>query len=173
MPKPTNENKAHQKDRATIQLDRYVPALLTWIANKLSRGASVLYLEHFGVGIETWRCLVLLAAGEPISAQSISQTIGLDKASVSRCFKRMLADGFIELTDDEFDRRSKLATITAKGRKLHDKIMQVALVREQALLSNLSAKEVDSLLALLHKMHANMSAVEQASELFIREGRIE
>ncbi|BFM06357.1 MarR family winged helix-turn-helix transcriptional regulator [Halioxenophilus aromaticivorans] len=169
MPQPTNDKKAHPKDRVTIQLDRYVPALLTWISNKLSRGASVLYLENFGVGIETWRCLVLLAAGEPISAQTISQTIGLDKASVSRCFKRMLSDGLIELKDDAFDKRSKLATITAKGQQLHNQIMAVALVREQALLKDLTEAEVETLLVLLNKMHKNLPSVEAASQQFVQQ----
>ena len=38
-----------------VDLDRYVPAFLTWIANKLSRGASQHYLSVFDVGIETDR----------------------------------------------------------------------------------------------------------------------
>lgn len=37
------------------------PIRWTWIANKLSRGASQQYLSTFGVGIEVWRPLVLLA----------------------------------------------------------------------------------------------------------------
>ena len=78
-----------------IDLDHYVPAYLTWIANKLSRGASQTYLKVFNIGIETWRCLVLLAIHRSISAQRVSQIIGMDKASVSRCFKSMQARGLI------------------------------------------------------------------------------
>ena len=76
-----------------VDLERYVPAFLTWIANKLSRGASQHYLAVFDVGIETWRCLVLLAIHGSISAHQVSGVIGMDKASVSRCFKSMQAKG--------------------------------------------------------------------------------
>jgi hypothetical protein len=55
-----------------IDLDRYVPAYLTWIANGLSRGASHNYRKVFGIGIESWRCLVLLAIHKSISAQRVS-----------------------------------------------------------------------------------------------------
>ena len=83
--------------RATpvVDLDRYVPAYLTWIANKLSRGASQAYLDSFGIGIEIWRILVLLAIENSISAQRVSKVIGMDKASVSRAFKSMAASGTV------------------------------------------------------------------------------
>lgn len=66
LPQP---DEPHPK---VVDLDRYVPAYLTWIANKLSRGASQYYLNAFGVGIETWRCLVLLAVEGSISAQQVA-----------------------------------------------------------------------------------------------------
>lgn len=159
------------KSMKQIDLDNYVPAVLTWISNKLSGGASTLYLRNFGVGIEVWRCLVMLSKGDPISAQHISQTIGLDKASVSRCFKRMHADGLIRLHDDAYDKRVKLATLTAKGRKLHDEIIGLALTREEALLSNLTAKERETLIKLLNKLHANLPDVEASSFAYLEARR--
>ncbi|GAB3097984.1 MarR family transcriptional regulator [Aestuariicella hydrocarbonica] len=163
------DRKTSASPAAEIELDTYVPALLTWISNKLSGGASTLYLKHFGVGIEVWRCLVLLAKGAPISAQYISQTIGLDKASVSRCFKKMHADKLIAFSDDAYDKRVRLATITRKGRDLHDQIIGLALVREEALLSTLSERETDTLIKILHKLHSNLPAVEAASEAYLGE----
>ena len=88
-----------------VDLERYVPAFLTWIANKLSRGASQHYLAVFDVGIETWRCLVLLAIHGSISAQQVSRVIGMDKASVSRCFKSMQSRGLVTIGLDAGDGR--------------------------------------------------------------------
>ena len=51
--------------QSVVDLERYVPAYFTWIANKLSGGASQAYLAAFDVGIETWRLLVLLAIEGP------------------------------------------------------------------------------------------------------------
>lgn len=147
-----------------VDLERYVPAFLTWIANKLSRGASQAYLAAFDVGIETWRILVLLAIHRSISAQGVSRIIGMDKASVSRAFKSMQARSLITIGLDGGDGRVRLATITAKGRKLHDQIFGVALERERAFLSVLSPAETDTLIGLLHRLHDNLPAVEQATE---------
>ncbi|HET7836912.1 MAG TPA: MarR family transcriptional regulator, partial [Variovorax sp.] len=100
-----------------VDLERYVPAFLTWIANKLSRGASQHYLRVFDVGIETWRCMVLLATKGSISAQQVSRVIGMDKSSVSRCFKSMQERELITLELDAKDGRLRMATLTPKGRR--------------------------------------------------------
>lgn len=152
-----------------VDLERYVPAFLTWIANKLSRGASQHYLAVFGVGIEVWRCLVLLAIEDSISAQKVSRIIGMDKASVSRCFKSMQADGLITLKLDAADGRIRIATLTRKGRALHDRIIGIALERERAFLSVLTGAEQETLITLLKRLHANLPEVETATARFVAE----
>ncbi|HZH07387.1 MAG TPA: MarR family winged helix-turn-helix transcriptional regulator [Lautropia sp.] len=150
-----------------IDLERYVPGYLTWIANKLTRGASQAYLAAFDTGVESWRLLVLLAIETSISAQRCSKVIGMDKASVSRAFKSMQSRGLITIGLDAEDGRVRIATITAKGRRLHDSIMAVALERERALLSVFNEKEQDVLIGLLRRMHENLPAVETATERYL------
>lgn len=151
----------------TIDLDHYVPAVLTWVSNKLSRGASQHYLNIFGVGIETWRCLVLLAIEGSISAQQVSRVIGMDKASVSRCFKGMQESGLIRTELDPNDGRARIAVLTSKGRALHDEIRDVALERERAFLSVLNEDEIEVLLNLLRRLHENLPVVETATQAFV------
>lgn len=150
-----------------VDLERYVPAFLTWIANKLSRGASQNYLAVFDVGIETWRCLVLLAIHGSISAQQVSRIIGMDKASVSRCFKSMQAKGLITMSLDADDGRLRIATLTKKGRALHDQILGIALERERAFLAVLNPAEIETLIGLLKRLHENLPAVETATERYV------
>lgn len=152
---------------SAIDLDRYVPAYFVWIANKLTRGASQNYLNLFGVGSEVWRCMVLLAIHDTISAQQVSQIIGMDKASVSRCFKQMVAKKLIALELDDNDGRVRLASLTLHGRHIHDQILGIALAREQALLQVLSVDEIDILLGLLKRVHENLPAVELATQAFL------
>ncbi len=157
----------HAKQQPVIDLDRYVPGYLTWIANKLTRGASQAYLAAFDTGVESWRLLVLLAIETSISAQRCSKVIGMDKASVSRAFKTMQARGLITIGLDASDGRLRVATITAKGRQLHSRIMAVALERERALLSVFTTRERDMLIGLLRRMHENLPAVEVATERYL------
>jgi DNA-binding MarR family transcriptional regulator len=150
-----------------LDLDRYTVAYLVWIANKLSSGASRNYLQNFGVGVEIWRCLVLLAIHDSIAAQQISQVMGMDKASVSRCFKSMQSQGLIVMRLDASDGRVRIATLTPKGRALHDQILEMALERERALLSVLSESERETLLELLKRVHENLPAVETATAAYV------
>lgn len=152
----------------TVNLDHYVPAYLTWIANKLGRGASQHYLNIFDVGIETWRCLVLLVIDGSVSAQKVSQVIGLDKGSVSRCFKSMQEKRLIRTQLDASDGRLRIAVLTPKGRALHDQIIGVAMERERAFLSVLDEKEVDVLIGLLRRLHANLPVVETSTQDYVR-----
>ena len=159
------------KSRATkppvVDLEHYVPAYLTWIANKLSRGASQHYLAVADVGIETWRCLVLLAIEGSISAQKVSKVVGMDKGSVSRCFKSMQTKGLITLGLDAGDGRVRIATLTKQGRKLHDQILGIALERERALLSVLNPRERETLIALLARLHENLPEVDAATARYV------
>jgi DNA-binding MarR family transcriptional regulator len=150
-----------------VDLESYVPAFLTWIANKLSRGASQHYLAVFDVGIETWRCLVLLAIEGQISAQRVSKVIGMDKASVSRTFKSMQSRGLITFSLDDGDGRMRLATLTKQGRELHDQIIGVALERERAFLSVLTDGERKVLVGLLRRLHENLPEVEAATKRYV------
>lgn len=152
-----------------VDLERYVPAFLTWIANKLSRGASQHYLAVFDVGIESWRCLVLLAIHGSISAQQVSRVIGMDKASVSRCFKSMQIRGLVTMGLDADDGRLRIATLTKKGRELHSQIIGIALERERAFLSALQPDEVATLINLLQRLHENLPMVEAATARYVKQ----
>jgi len=167
MPTPRSSRPPLQKSEHVVDLERYVPAFLTWIANKLSRGASQHYLNVFEVGIETWRCLVLLAIEGRISAHKASKVIGMDKASISRTFKSMQSRGLITFSLDDEDGRLRLANLTKKGRELHDQIIGVALERERVFLSVLSPAERETLIGLLKRLHENLPAVEQATERYV------
>ncbi|MES1208695.1 MAG: MarR family transcriptional regulator [Pseudomonadota bacterium] len=150
-----------------LDLDRYTVAYMVWTANKLSRGASHTYLKVFGVGVEVWRCLVLLAIHGSITAQQVSHVMGMDKAAVSRCFKVLQAKRLIVMGLNASDGRVRIATLTPTGRALHDQILEIALERERALLTVLSASERETLLRLLKRVHENLPAVEAATTAYV------
>src|ERR1700712_4596888 len=108
--RPARRSKSAALPIRVVDLEHYVPAFFTWIANKLSRGASQHYLNVADVGIETWSCMVLLAIEGSISAQQVSKVIGMDKGSVSRCFKSMQERGLITFGLDADDGRLRIAT---------------------------------------------------------------
>lgn len=163
----SNLKKSQPDNPPVIDLTNYAPGYFTWIANKLSRGASQHYLDVFDVGIETWRLLVLLAHQNALSANEASRIIGMDKASVSRCFKSMQARGYVTIGLDAEDGRLRIATLTPAGRKLHNQIMGIALERERAFLAVLNSSERSVLIDLLARLHENLPEVEKATERYV------
>src|SRR5882757_9680757 len=124
-----------------LDLDRYVPALVTFIANKLSRSATVLYQKRFGVNVTEWRILALLALEPEISAARICHVIGFDKGPVSRTLAVMEQSGLVTIRTDESDGRTHAISLTSKGRTTHDQVIAAALERERRLLSCLRRDE--------------------------------
>ncbi len=144
-----------------LDLERYSPALLQFLANKLSRGASTLYRREFGVGIIDWRIMALLAIEPGIPAARICKVIGLDKGPVSRSIAFLTGRGLAAAIADGGDARRRILALTSAGQVLHDRILVVALERERRLLSCLAAAEVDLLLGLLNRLHGNLDALSR------------
>ncbi|GLH36355.1 MarR family winged helix-turn-helix transcriptional regulator [Pseudomonas moraviensis] len=144
-----------------LNLSRYVPALLNFLSNKLSAGASQCYRKHFGIGVVEWRMLSMLAVENDITANRISQTIGLDKSAVSRSLQALEKAGHVRSQVDIKDARRNTVSLTASGKGLHARVLKVALERERRLLSGLSEAEVDTLIELLGRLHAQMPNVNE------------
>lgn len=151
-----------------LDLNKYVPGLFTLIASRLSGGASTAYLSLYGIGIETWRVMVMLASEGRISAQRMVQLINADKGAVSRTFKSMHAQGLLNFEPDLKDARVRYAVFTPSGRALHDRIIKLALLREEVAISVLNDNEVEIIRDLLRRVHSNLDQVDLASQEFVR-----
>ncbi|MBX9651006.1 MAG: MarR family winged helix-turn-helix transcriptional regulator [Xanthobacteraceae bacterium] len=157
--KPTAAADETRQEDLTLDLDRYVPALITFIANKLSRTATALYQKRFGVNVTEWRILSQLAIEPNISAARICQVIGFDKGPVSRTLAVLQARGMIRIRADRRDARTHSISLTPRGRATHDKVFIVAQERERRLLSCLRKEEQEMLIGLLRRVHGNLDAV--------------
>ncbi|HSX93318.1 MAG TPA: MarR family transcriptional regulator [Hydrogenophaga sp.] len=150
-----------RKKREVLNLAHYVTYFYTVLANKLSSGASRLYLKRFGIGIIEWRVMAMVAIEPDITPARITQVIGLDKASVSRESRRLEEKGYLAVAEDPSNQRRKLLSLTPLGYEMHDRIIQVALERERRLLSDLSADEVETLVDLLQRTTAKIPYVNE------------
>ena len=145
----------------TLDLDRYVPAIITFIANKLSNSATAFYQRNFGVNVTEWRIMSLLAIEPGIPASRICSVIGFDKGPVSRTLAMMKKRGLVAIRSAPADGRSHAISLTTKGRATHDEVIVAALGRERRLLSCLDAGERDVLIGLLRRLHDNLGAVTE------------
>lgn len=139
-----------------LDLERYVPALLVFLANKLTSGASSLLRRHFGVGTTEWRIMALLAVEPWITANRVCKVIGFDKAAVSRSLAMLQDKALVSSRPHASDSRSQQLALSRAGWRLHDRIIRLSLAREERLLSGLSAAEREQLIALLNRLHENI-----------------
>ncbi len=159
-PRRTKPTESADADHGpTLDLDRYVPAFVTFIANKLSNSATTFYQRKFGVNVTEWRIMSLLAIEAGIPASRICHVIGFDKGPVSRTLALLQKRGLVAIRTDPDDGRSHSISLTAKGRATHDRVIVAALDRERRLLSCLNKDEQEVLIDLLRRIHENLGAV--------------
>jgi DNA-binding MarR family transcriptional regulator len=141
-----------------LDIDHYVPAYFTYLAGKISNSASATYRPRFGIGITDWRIMAMLASEPWISAGRICSATGLDKAAVSRSLRVLERGGLIDIRPDPADQRRQSVALTRRGVSMHDRIVALALEREQHLLDGFSASERKSLLDFLARLQARVQA---------------
>jgi DNA-binding MarR family transcriptional regulator len=168
MAKPKlSSRQPHQ----VLDLERYVPALLVFLANKLTSSASAIFRRQFGVGVTEWRVLAMVAVEPEITAGRICRVIGFDKAAVSRALAVLLKKALVQARSHESDGRSSAYALTARGWLLHDRILKISLEREQRLLGDLSAAERETLIGLLNRLHSHLPDLNGAIDAGDRRGR--
>lgn len=148
----TDKNPLHQ-----IDITRYVPSLLSVLNNRLSSSASDLYLQNFDVGINEWCFMVVLARQPGISAKSISELAAIHQTVISRSLREMEKKGFIAFDKGRWER---LIELTPLGASTYEKVLQIALQREQLLLDGFSESEREHLIDFLRRMNANVALVD-------------
>lgn len=156
-----SKRKSHAQDvrRAVLDLDHYVPYFFTTISNSLSRGASKTYQKHFGINVTEWQTMAVLAAMPGTNANQICAVIGLDKAAVSRILQSLKRRSLVTIVGDPRDSRMNSISLSEAGSDVHAGVIQVALQREEQLLSCLSAREREAFIAALRKIRGQVPLV--------------
>ena len=146
--------------RAVVDVNQYTPYFLSAVNNKLSRGASQLYLDRFDIGIADWRVISMLAIEPWIPATRICQVVGLDKGATSRSLSKLSDQGIVDHETSEQDIRRRTWALNAKGYALHDAVLAVALDRERALITGVDPQELEVFLKVMRQMNANLANMD-------------
>ena len=149
------------KGRKVINLENYCSYYFIVTANRLSRGASAMYRERFGVGVVEWRCMVMLALQDGVSAARISEVSSINKSLVSRSLAKLEKLKYVEDYHNSTKRKPRLLQFTSSGRDLYDQMLELTLLREKKLRKGLSVKEIRELLRMLRILLSNTDELDQ------------
>ena len=109
----------------------------------------------WGVSSAQAAILIYIAHGRGNRAADIARDYSYDTGSMTRMIDRLVKKGLLRRVRDSEDRRAMLLELTAKGRKLTERLPEVAARALNGLLKGFSRGELDQLKGLLGRMLAN------------------
>lgn len=139
-----------------VDRSQYVPHLLNILNNRISSGASDLYIRRFGVGINEWRLLSVIARYPGCIVTFAAGKMEVHKGIVSRALQSLAEGGHLRV---EPQGKEKLIYLTTAGKRLYEAIVRVALEREKLLLKGFTEERKAMLLDLLRQLMANADAM--------------
>jgi DNA-binding MarR family transcriptional regulator len=103
-------------------------------------------LQDAGISFSQLKCLGLLSnADSPLSLGALSEEIGLSLAAVSRAVDGLVQRGEVKRQEDPSDRRSKLVTLSARGRATYERVVAVRMAGVERFVEGLEPDEREAL----------------------------
>jgi DNA-binding MarR family transcriptional regulator len=99
-------------------------------------------LEKSGVSLTQAKCLMLLTdAQESKSVKAVADALGLSVPGVSRSIDAMVQRGEVTREEDPRDRRCKMVSVTARGRRVYERLMAIRLAGVRRFVDELDEHE--------------------------------
>lgn len=156
--RPTRRMAEDAAKRPALRSD---PNSLAWIGLRLTvlstryMGPITALLEHDqGLSRDDVTVTICLSITNATSAQEIVRYTGRPKNSVSRAVSGLEERAFLRRHSDASDRRSSRLSLTARGRRLFDRIAACFVERDALMLDPLSPQEQRDFNRLLNRIAA-------------------
>ncbi len=133
-------------------LEDFLPFRLSVLSQSVSRLIEKVYGERYGLSMNQWRCLILIASHPSITAREISDKALLDKMTVSRSVRALLKRNLVSRQSSHTDGRQQHLEITPIGQEIYMHVIPLARNYEAKLLEHLSNEEHISLCKTIDKL---------------------
>src|SRR5216684_7793235 len=134
-------------------LDRRITYLLRRVTDAAGRMANA-HLAPLGLDTRHYTVLAVLAAGAGSSQRTISDTLGLDRATVVGLVDTLESQGLARRAQSRADRRANAVELTAKGRRVLKRADSLMEACELGCVAGLRADERDQLTRILERLLA-------------------
>jgi DNA-binding MarR family transcriptional regulator len=132
--------------------EEHIAVLLSSVGTRLNRGATAYYRRAWNLSMVDWRLLIVLKDTEFLNVGELSEAADLDKAAVSRSLALLEERKLVSVEQTRTRGRAAIATLTAEGRKLAEKLLQVSLQREALLFKYFTPADKAHLNVLLRQL---------------------
>ena len=142
-----------RRQRTAPDVRTHVGYLLMTLAQTL-RAATAAAMAADGLNPRQFGLLRAICADGPISQSQLGQRMRIDRTTMVAFVDRLEALGFAERRRDEDDRRNHAVAATEAGRRVAERLEQVAQEVQATFLAPLSRAEQKTFTALLQKLMA-------------------
>lgn len=110
------------------------------------------YVKASGLSMPQFGILMNLHHRQTCSVSNISDQMEITAAAASQLVDKLVQNGFLMRAEDPKDRRSKVLTLSPKGRNLIENGIQARLGWVDELVTGLTPEEYDSVSAALNSL---------------------
>ncbi len=129
-------------------VDDYLPALLMQASVLISSEFHAVVRRH-GLSVPEWRVLATLSDGRAVPLGELAQITVTKQPTLTRLVERMVQRGQIERRAHQTDRRYTPLCITPAGRRLVQRLIELAREHEQRVLEPFEIEQAQALKATL------------------------
>jgi MarR family transcriptional regulator, organic hydroperoxide resistance regulator len=136
--------------------DDFLPHLITRLAYELNVDL-IEKLRREGINVTRWRILAVLAMGDGITINEITDRAMMQQSALSRALMNMEKENYVRRVLRRADARYVEVYLTDEGRALFDSLNVVVRRRQQRLLKGFSPQELATVFAMVRRMSRNMA----------------
>jgi MarR family transcriptional regulator for hemolysin len=115
--------------------------------------------QRLALTLPQCRVLIHLQSNEGVSQKRLAELADVDPMTLVRTLDRMEADGWVQRRFDPADRRAHTLWLTAAAAPVLEQIWQLIAETRAEMLQGLSSDERTVLVALLERVHANLTSL--------------
>ena len=150
-----------RRHRARIHTARSPFFQLLVLANLTARPFHERFGRRLHMSLSEWRVLLVTADQPGITAQDLADYIGLDKMSVSRAVRGLVARRRLKRQASDRDRRRLHLFLTEEGWRAYEEIASSGVARERAVFGAIGASEQRAFFEQLTRLVASTRKLDR------------
>ncbi len=113
-------------------------------------------MAEIGLARGTLPFLMEVLCCDGLIQQDITQALSIDPAATARALQQLEQSGFVNRTENKYNRRQKCVYSTDKTKDIKDRILEILEGQRDKLFDGFSEKEKTAFLNMLDRMILNM-----------------
>lgn len=117
------------------------PTALHQLMFVLQHMSNELLLAETGAGLSAALIMSALDRSRPLTQRAVASTLRQTEANVSRQLQVMKKQGLVSIRQNRKDRRQKEVVLTSKGKRIHDKALNLLDKQQKDILKMIESAE--------------------------------